>query len=223
MTPCTLIKSQYQPMAKTFSPSTPNVDLLQRLEQNIRTQSVRRLQQKLPEAGVLVALTDDPISPQVILTRRASQLSSHAGEVAFPGGKRDPEDNSVLITALRESHEEIDLHPDNVRVIGPLGQVVSKHGYLVSPFLGIIPSDTALSPNPHELESLFRIPLHYLLDQRQMQLERFSDEDPIVHMPRYDYQGYVIWGLTAYILVEMLNQGLAAGLPLHPRPETIQS
>ena len=206
-------------MAKYFPPNTPNTDLLQTLEQGVRNQTARQVRQKLPEAGVLVALTDDPISPQVILTRRASQLSSHPGEVAFPGGKRDPEDRSVLITALRESHEEIDLHPNDVRVIGPLSQVISKHGYLVSPFLGIIPSDARLSPNPHELESLFKVPLHYLLDQQQMQLERLSYEDKVIHMPRYDYQGYVIWGLTAYILVEMLNQGLSAGLPLQPRPE----
>ena len=206
-------------MAKTFTVSLPDTDLLQMLERRVRAQSVRRLQQSLPEAGVLVALTVDPINPQVIQTRRASQLSSHAGEVAFPGGKRDPEDDSVLATALRESHEEIGLVPDNVRVIGPLSQVTSKHGYLVSPFLGIIPSDTPLSPNPHELESLFKIPLLYLLDPRQMQLEQLHYEDREIHMPRYDYQGYVIWGLTAYILVEMLNQGLSAGLPLQPRPE----
>ncbi len=206
-------------MAKTFTPSQPDNDLLQILERKVRAQSIRRVQQSLPEAGVLVALTDDPVNPQLILTRRASQLSSHAGEVAFPGGKRDPEDDSILATALRESHEEIGLPPGDVRVIGPLSQVISKHGYLVSPFLGIIPTDTILTANPHELESLFKIPLHFLLDHRQMRLERFCSDGRELHMPRYDYQGYVIWGLTAYILVEMLNQGLSAGLPLQPRPE----
>jgi 8-oxo-dGTP pyrophosphatase MutT (NUDIX family) len=206
-------------MAKTLSHNPPT-DLLQMLEQGVQTQPIRRLRHSLPEAGVLVALTDNPLNPQIILTRRASRLSSHAGEVAFPGGKRDPEDKSILATALRESHEEIGLNPSSVRVIGPLSQVISKHGYLVSPFLGIIPAQAPLSPNPHELESLFKIPLHYLLDKRQLQLERLIDEDGERHAPRYDYQGYVIWGLTAYILVEMLNQGLSADLPLQPRPET---
>ena len=193
--------------------------LLLQLRNHVRRKSIRKVRQQLPEAGVLVALTDDLENPEIILTRRGSKLSSHAGEVAFPGGKRDPEDDSIMTTALRESHEEIDLHPDKVDLIGPLNEVISKHGYRVRPFLGIIPASVRLTPNPHELESLFRVPLHFLLDHGQMQQERLVYKKGTIHMPRYDYQGYVIWGLTAYILVEMLNQGLHADLPLHARPE----
>lgn len=184
-------------------------------------QRMRQVRQCLPEAGVLVAVTDHPDGPEVILTRRASRLSSHAGEVAFPGGKRDPGDMSILATALRESHEEIGLPPDAVRVIGSLSQVVSKHGFLVTPFLGVIAADIKLVPNPDELESLFRVPLRFLLDPRQLQLERLSFEGRVVQMPRYDYQGYVIWGLTAYVLVELLNQALGAELPLQLRPDIL--
>ena len=193
--------------------------LLQQLQCNLRGRVWRRLKQQLPEAGVLVALTDDPGDPAVVLTRRADQLNSHAGEVAFPGGKRDPEDDSVLITALRESHEEVGLHPQQVRVVGALDQVISKHGFLVTPFLGVIEADQPLLANPDELESLFKVPLSFLLDPSNCQLERLSDGVNVLHMPRYDYQQYVIWGLTAYILVELLNKGLGAQLPLQPRPE----
>tara|TARA_R110002167_G_scaffold6671_11_gene31411 strand:- start:10314 stop:10940 length:627 start_codon:yes stop_codon:yes gene_type:complete len=195
-------------------------DLLGLLEQGVRSQPKRKLPQRLPEAGVLVALTDDPFSPEVVLTRRAGRLSSHAGEVAFPGGKRDPEDKSVLATALRESYEEVGLHPGEVRVVGALNQVVSKHGFLVTPYLGVISAKIELVPNPDELESLFRVPLRFLLDPQHLQLERLDFEGREAHMPRYDYQGYVIWGLTAYVLVELLNQGLRADLPLQRRPET---
>ena len=200
---------------------TPGTDpaLLCELEARLRRQPVRRIDQALPQAGVLVALTDDPLEPEVVLTRRASRLSSHAGEVAFPGGKRDPEDVSLLATALRETHEEIGLPPEQVRVIGPLGQVISKHGFLVAPYVGVVPHQAPLTPNDDELESLFKVPLSFLLDARQFQLERLSYEDRVIHMPRYDFQDYVIWGLTAYVLVEMLNQGLRADLPLQPRPE----
>lgn len=193
--------------------------LSQQLSQRMRRQPIRRLKMSMPEAGVLVALTDNPQDPQVVLTRRANQLSSHAGEVAFPGGKRDPEDADLLATALRESHEEIDLAPDRVEVVGPLGQVVSKHGFLVSPFLGVISEQQPLTPNPDELESLFKVPLSFLLDRSQFQMEKLSFEGRSIHMPRYDYQDYVIWGLSAFILVEMLNQGFDAGLPLEARPE----
>ncbi|MEH6649505.1 MAG: CoA pyrophosphatase [Motiliproteus sp.] len=203
----------------TPPPTQSDNSLLLQLQQHVRHQTIRKVRQPLPEAGVLVALTDDTHNPEIILTRRGSRLSSHAGEVAFPGGKRDPEDVSIMATALRESHEEIDLHPDEVDIIGPLCEVISKHGYRVRPFLGIIPADAQLTPNPDELESLFRVPLHFLLDHRQMQQERLVYEKGTIHMPRYDYQGYVIWGLTAFILVEMLNQGLNANLPLQSRPE----
>ncbi|MFT6914394.1 MAG: 8-oxo-dGTP pyrophosphatase MutT (NUDIX family) [Motiliproteus sp.] len=198
-----------------------DADLLDLLEQGLLGQRMRTLGQGLPEAGVLVAVTDHPDGPEVILTRRASRLSSHAGEVAFPGGKRDPDDASILETALRESHEEIGLPPAAVRVIGSLGQVVSKHGFLVTPFLGVISADTELVPNPDELESLFRVPLRFLLDPQELQLERLCFEGRVTHMPRYDYQGYVIWGLTAYVLVELLNQALGAELPLRLRPDIL--
>ncbi|RDE22628.1 CoA pyrophosphatase [Motiliproteus coralliicola] len=194
--------------------------LSQQLSQRLRRQPIRRLKMSMPEAGVLVALTDHPQDPQVVLTRRASQLSSHAGEVAFPGGKRDPEDADLLATALRESHEEIDLAPDRVEVVGPLGQVVSKHGFLVSPFLGVISDQQPLTPNLDELESLFKVPLSFLLDRHHFQMETLSFEGRSIRMPRYDYQGYVIWGLSAFILVEMLNQGFDADLPLELRPES---
>ncbi len=198
-----------------------DADLIDRLEQGVRVQRMRRVLRDLPEAGVLVVLTDDPLCPEIVLTRRASRLSSHAGEVAFPGGKRDPEDVSVLVTALRESHEEIGLPPAAVRVVGSLSQVVSQHGFLVTPYLGVISADAELVPNPAELESLFRVPLAFLLDKQQVVLERLCFDGTVAHMPRYDYQGYVIWGLTAYVLVELFNQVLGADLPLQRRPEIL--
>ena len=95
--------------------SSPLFDYLQlRLQQH----QPRKVQQPdLAEAGVLVALTDEE-QPQVVLTRRAVHLSTHQGEVAFPGGKRDPEDQNIIITALREAEEEVALARNRVRVLG---------------------------------------------------------------------------------------------------------
>lgn len=193
--------------------------LLVELERSVRDHRPFRLEQaNAAEAGVLVALTDDPCDPQVILTRRALHLSSHAGEVAFPGGKRDPEDSDLIATTLRETHEEIALAPDQVRVIGALDQVVSKHGYLVSPYLGVVSNAVELTANPDELDSVFQVPLRFLLDVSQCRLEPLQVSDElVVKSPHYHFQNYCIWGLTAYILVEMLNQHLAAELPFAPR------
>lgn len=194
-------------------------DLLTRLERGVEQMQPRTLAGQRPEAGVLVALTDNPHHPEIILTQRAAQMNSHAGEVALPGGKRDPEDTDLLATALREAEEEVSLPPHSVRVIGPLSQVVSKHGFLVSPYLGVIPEQTTLSPNPDELDGLFRVPLRFFLEDRRHHTDRLSYKGKDIYVPSYRYDGYVIWGLTAYVIVELLNQGLGADIPLRPRPE----
>lgn len=194
-------------------------DLLTPLEQGVRQMAPRQLGLERPEAGVLVALTDNPFDPQLVLTQRAAQMNSHAGEVALPGGKRDPEDRDLLATALREAEEEIGLPPAEVRVIGPLSQVVSKHGLLVTPYLGVIPEQQRLVPNPDELDGLFRVPLRFFLEDSRHHTDHFTFKGQQFYVPSYEYQDYVIWGLTAYVIVELLNQGLDAGIPLRPRPE----
>lgn len=91
--------------------------MLEQLTKRLAQYRPWRLRGEGPEAGVLVALTDQP-EPEVVLTLRSQRLSTHGGEVAFPGGKRDPDDADLLATALREAHEEVGLEPGQVRVIG---------------------------------------------------------------------------------------------------------
>lgn len=84
--------------------------------------------------------------PELVLTLRASGLSTHGGEVAFPGGRRDPEDPDLIFTALREAEEEIGLPPGLVEVIGPLSPLISLHGIRVTPYVGVIPDFVSISP-----------------------------------------------------------------------------
>lgn len=167
---------------------------------------------------MLIALTDS-VEPEVILTRRASHLSTHRGEVAFPGGKQDETDPDLLFTALREAQEEIGLDPALVDVLGPLGQVMSKHQLQVTPWVGIVPEDVRLTPNPHELESLFQVPLSFFLEDRRARTDILHLKGKTLYVPAYQYRDYLIWGLTAYMLVELLNVGFDAGIPMKPRPE----
>ena len=125
------------------------------LQQRWRQQPRRKVHQPdLAAAAVLVALTEEP-NPRLLLTQRSRQLSSHSGEVAFPGGKQDPEDNDLIATALREAQEEVALLGHDVTVIGELNQVVSRFGYLVPPVLAVIPPDLSFIPNPGELDAVF--------------------------------------------------------------------
>lgn len=165
------------------------------------------------QAAVLIALTDDPYDPEIILTQRSKHLSTHSGEVSFPGGKWDPEDQTLLITALREAEEEISLDPGRVEVLGSMPSRKTRWDVLVTPYVGIVPANSMLSPNPGELDSIFRVPLSYFIESDQRtRTDMFNRQNKRYWAPAYIYQGYEIWGFTAGLLVEFLNRIFNAGI-----------
>lgn len=193
--------------------------MINKLKQRLHSYAPRTLVSDRPEAGVLIALTDNATDPEVILTRRASHLSTHSGEIAFPGGKRDKTDTDLLYTALREAEEEVGLDPAAVEVLGPLGQVLSKHMLQVTPFVGIIASDIELVPNLDELDLIHKVPVSFFLEGRRHHTDTIQFKGMTHYVPAYEYQGDIIWGLTAYMLVELLNVGFDANIPMKTRPE----
>lgn len=146
--------------------------------------------------------------PSIILTQRSSLLSSHAGEVAWPGGKVDEQDQSLSDTALRETQEEIGLQTQEVELLGGLASFVSKFGLWVTPFVGLVPADAKLQANPGEIEEIFEVPLLFLLNNRRIATERLDRQNEVQFAPVYQYQNFRIWGLTALILEEFLKVGL---------------
>ena len=168
----------------------------------------------LPEAGVLVPVTCIDDKPEIILTLRSNNLSTHSGEVALPGGRRDPGDVDLAYTALREAHEEIGLQPELVEVVGPLGTLVSRFGIKVTPYVGIVPDVFDLRPNEDEIQDVFRVPVSYFLEDNREMTHRIDYEGRSWYVPSYRYDGYRIWGLTALILVEFINVAFDAGIPL---------
>ncbi len=158
-----------------------------------------------PEAAVLIPVTDQKI-PRMVLTRRAAHLNKHAGEVAFPGGKKDPEDASIIETALRESFEEIGLQPDEVEVIGRLPPACSVFGLKVTPIVGIIHPDQNFIPNEEELDHIFTVPLSYFLENEPSHIHRASYKGMDFQVPSFNYNGNIIWGLTAYFIADFMNR-----------------
>ncbi len=174
---------------------------------------VRQMQpvEEVPDAAVLMGLTLEPQS-QLLLTQRAVHLSSHAGEVAFPGGKCDTADRSAVATALRESHEEVGLQAERVWVIGQTGSYVSRAGLKVQPVLALVDPQVHLQGNPDEIAHIFRVPLHFFLNTLPNHDHEVDFMGQTYVMPCFRYQGFVIWGLTAYMWVDVLNRTLGAGI-----------
>jgi 8-oxo-dGTP pyrophosphatase MutT (NUDIX family) len=187
-----------------------NQSLLQQLTFSIEQYEARTIHQPdLAQAGVLVAITDEA-EPHLVLTRRAQHLNSHSGEVAFAGGKRDKTDPNIIFTALREAYEEISLATTDVKIIGPLDQVVSRFGYVVTPIVGIIPADVELVANPEELDAIFKVPLRFFLESEPHDyFERGN-----ISIPSFHYEGFRIWGLTAMMITEMVNNHLNANIAI---------
>ena len=164
------------------------------------------------QAAVMVLITD-AASPEIIFTLRSKHLNQHAGEVCFPGGKWEPQDNSLLATALRETHEEIGLSPNMVDVLGALPARATRSGAMVQPFVGKIPADCRFDLNHHELEELFSVPLAEFQRGLQVRTDIFERNGKQFRIPAYVYQGFEIWGFTAGVTSELLS--LLHSLPVN--------
>ena len=153
-------------------------------------------------AAVLVPILSGP-EPAILLTKRTPHLSSHAGQVAFPGGRIDPTDRSAEAAALREAEEEIGLDPALVSLLGRLPDQDTGTGFRITPIVGLLPPDPPLSPAPAEVEALLHLPFSVLLDpaapqRRQSMLRGRLREYWVWPHPEHD-----IWGATATILVRL--------------------
>jgi len=190
------------------------------LLQRVRDHSPRLLEcaQTFPEAAVLVPIIRGE-SPELVLTLRASGLSTHGGEVAFPGGRRDPEDSDLMATALREAEEEIGLAPGLVEVVGPLSEQVSRHRIKVTPYVALIPDFVEYRPNDAEIAAVFTVPLRFFLEDVRETTHRIDFQGASWFVPSYRFGEYRIWGLTAVMIVELVNLLFDAGIDLQSPPE----
>jgi 8-oxo-dGTP pyrophosphatase MutT (NUDIX family) len=156
------------------------------------------------DAAVLIGLTRSH-DPGVILTLRAAHMSTHPGEVAFPGGRREPWDADLVATALRESQEEIALDPAGVEIIGALPGRISRFGVRVCPVVAIVPADLQLVPNRAELDEVYRIPLTHFLQRDNLRIDRVLHQGREKDVPWFPWGERRVWGLTALMLIDLLQ------------------
>lgn len=156
-------------------------------------------------AAVLIGFREG-VQPRLILTVRTAQLQAHAGQVAFPGGRSDPDDGDALTTALRESEEEIGLDRALVTPLGYLDCFETISNFCITPVVARVAADAQLYPSPDEVAEVFEVPLAFLLEPanlRRYTMEFRGHQRPMVE---FVHGGHRIWGATAAILLNLLER-----------------
>ncbi len=157
----------------------------------------------LKPAGVLVALVARAEGPTILLTQRTHHLKHHAGQIAFPGGRREPGDADILETALRETEEEVGLDRRLVEVLGQLEVYETTSAYAVTPVIGWVEPPFDLTVDPFEVEEAFEVPLAFVLDPANHKRETMFRDGLQRHYYVLPYGDYRIWGATAGMLVNL--------------------
>lgn len=156
-------------------------------------------------AAVLVPLVERAAGLNVLLTRRTAHLRDHAGQIAFPGGRLEPQDADALACALRESEEEVGLRRDLVTPIGQLDVYVTRTGFEVTPVVGRIAAPLELTPDPFEVAEAFEVPLAFFLDPANREVQSRVYQGKTRHFYVYPYRDYYIWGATAGMLNNLVE------------------
>ena len=170
----------------------------------------------LTPAGVMVLIYPNNGDHCVLLQKRSIKVDSHKGEISFPGGKRDPEDITILDTALRETHEEMGVHPQDVEVFGALDETATTSGFCTCPFAGTIPYPYEFSPQEEEVAEVLEVPVSSLLDTANRRDEIRIAKGDLQDAPVFAYDGHIIFGATARILdrfIELLETSIREEQP----------
>jgi 8-oxo-dGTP pyrophosphatase MutT (NUDIX family) len=169
------------------------------------------------EAAVIAPVVTRPEGEAILFTKRADHLSDHPGQMSFPGGGREPEDEGLLRTALREANEEIGLDPLAVNVVGRLDDIRTITRYSVRPFVGRIP-DRDYLPSDEEVAEIVTLPVSELTDLDNYESEhRDHPHYGEIRLHFFYVDGYTVWGATARMLVQLLE--LATDWRMPPEPD----
>lgn len=161
---------------------------------------------ELRPASVLVPLVERGPELAVILTRRATRLKHHPGQVAFPGGKQDPGDATPLDTALREAREEIGLMPAQVQVLGAFDRHETVTRFAVTPFVGLVEEGFLPVPDRAEVDEVFEVPLGFLMEPGNFQVHGRRWQGGWRRYPVIPWGPHYIWGATARILKSLAER-----------------
>ncbi len=157
-------------------------------------------------SAVLIPIFEKNGEDHILFTKRTETVEHHKGQISFPGGRRDKEDENLLQTALRESLEEVGIRPEDVDVLGDLDEEKTYvSNYVISPYVGFIPYPYPFVTSPDEVDRLLEIPVSSLLDKNSFREEIQSNGDKRYRAYFFQYGDDVIWGATSRILKRLFD------------------
>ncbi len=159
----------------------------------------------LTPAAVLIPLFLKEDQLHVLLTVRTERVETHKGQISFPGGVRESGDDDLLVTALRETEEEVGISPAQIEILGQLDQLVSVTDFIITPYVGLIPYPHKLAPSEDEIAEILEVPLALFIDDANRHIKKLEYRGRPTTVYYFDYQGHTIWGVTARILVGFLE------------------
>lgn len=161
-------------------------------------------QQSFKPAAVLIPVVERE-SLSLILTKRASHLKHHAGQISFPGGRCEPTDHDHQQTAIRESFEEIGLEQKHINIISKLPKYNTVSAFEITPFVGLINPSFTILVDPNEVDEVFEVPLDFVLNKQNHQIERVEYKGQYRNVYVIQYGDYKIWGATAALIRTLSN------------------
>ncbi len=183
-------------------------ELIQRVEQALVDYNARKIDHPTASAAaVLILIHNREGEPRVIFTQRTNHVEHHKGQMSFPGGACDDMDQDCEQTALRETFEEIGVRSDHVRIVGQLDDMLTISNFRVTPIVGFLDAEEEYpySINDHEVAQVVEVPLGYLMEEGNMELEVREHQGREVLVPAFTYDGHRIWGATARMLHQLIE------------------
>ena len=161
--------------------------------------------QGLRDGAVLLLLRATPVGYVIVCTRRTDSVATHKGQIALPGGAREPGDATLWETALREAREEIGIAPATVQYLGALDDLATTSGYALTPFVGRLTREPRYVPQPREVAEVFEVALAQLLDPASQTIVHYQRGGVILSSPAFVVGQRVIWGVTGRVLAGFLS------------------
>ena len=179
--------------------------MIRKLAKRLEDYQPKSSDEKLPQAAVLILCYEKGDDLFFIMTERSNSLPSHPGEVAFPGGKKEKQDQNLMYTALREAAEEISINPDKVKILGNLDPLESRFGLSVTPYIGVLGENFELQENPAEVAEIFHLPLSFFKNEPSIKRGVTNFKGETFDTPVIIYENHEIWGLTLAFTLDFLK------------------